>query len=127
MRDLSILLVHLGATLAQLTGPNATPADDEGNRVIDGSSCPLLVNLTVPLRFFNSDWPLLTKELRLSQSGSNSGRVTGSSPTLGCGSTASVAAGGMTFDDGLGVRQVPFHPRPCAPLDDRAQQALEKT
>ena len=30
MRDLSILLVHLGATLAQLTGPNATPADDEG-------------------------------------------------------------------------------------------------
>ncbi len=48
MRDLSILLVHLGATLAQLTGPNATPADDEGNRVIDGSSRPLFVNLTVP-------------------------------------------------------------------------------
>ena len=40
---------------------------------------------------------------------------------------ASVAAGGTTFDDGLRVRQVPFHPRPCAPLDDRAQQALEET
>ena len=49
MRDLSILLVHLGATVAQLTGPNATPADDEGNRVIDGSSRPLFVNLTVSM------------------------------------------------------------------------------
>ena len=39
----------------------------------------------------------------------------------------SVIAGGTTFDDGLRVRQVPSHPRPCAPLDDRAQQALEET
>ena len=35
MRDLSILLVHLGATLAQLTGPNATPADDESKGAVD--------------------------------------------------------------------------------------------
>ena len=40
---------------------------------------------------------------------------------------ASVDARGATFDDGLRVRQIPFHPRPSAPLDDHAQQALEET
>ena len=40
---------------------------------------------------------------------------------------ASVVAGRTTFDDGFRVRQVPFHPRPCAPLHDRAQQAFEET